>query len=373
MSYNKNDRIKFNNKMKFKTGSGGSKNLIYISNKYVFKIVPFEKKRSFEKIRKNKDQIEINNYKILTNEFILKNKTPHIVRYYDKYKMNITKIFNNCPTIKDILTKKKAFDNKNKTVCNLKKLYQNKLIKQVADVIVLEKCPDTIQDYLGKLIKSNKRNKYKLIAENIDIISFQVIFTLAIIQKKFPSFVHNDFFLRNIMGNIIKDKSNKYNKYNKYQFKNKTFYLPVNGLSIKINDFGDILCKPNMISSGILFKSREKNIPRINCKKCDIFNFFHDFYYGQDKGAKCITTLMKRKSKKNKNYIKSIFKKYIDIKLIDKINKINKNIFDRTWFIGDIQFLKKIVKTPEEYLNSHIFDKYRKLPKNGIIINSYNK
>ena len=39
--YTTNDRIKFNNKMKFTGGDGGSRNVIYISGKYVYKIIPY--------------------------------------------------------------------------------------------------------------------------------------------------------------------------------------------------------------------------------------------------------------------------------------------------------------------------------------------
>ena len=44
---------------------------------------------------------------------------------------------------------------------------------------------------------------------------FQIIFTLAIIQEKYPSFVHHDFFLRNILGKIIYEyEDNDYAEYN---------------------------------------------------------------------------------------------------------------------------------------------------------------
>ena len=36
-----------------------------------------------------------------------------------------------------------------------------------------------------------------------------------------------------------------------------------------------------------------------------------------------------------------------------------------------IPFLKKIIKTPKQYLNSNIFNKYTKITKNDIIINKY--
>lgn len=371
-NYNKKkDRIKLNKYMKFVGGSGGSKNLIYISKNYVYKVVPYYTKKSYQAKRSNNDQKEIEIYKILTDEFILKNKTPHIVGYYDNYKIKLSSVFDECPSLKEEFLKdnKKLFkDRIDKIKCQLKKDYINKQIKKSADVVVIEKCPDTIQHFLSKIIASNNKNKYKELAQMIDIISFQIIFTLAVIQNRYPSFVHNDFFLRNIMGIIQKYKSNEYNE---YKFKNKTFYLPVNGLSVKINDFGLTLAKPNMISTEIFFKSDESNEDRLNCSKCDIFNFFHDFYDGADLGATSVKSMMKRKSEKNRKFIRNIFKKYINVSLIDKMNKANKNKIDWTWYINDIIFLKKIVKTPQQYLYSNIFNKYKKLPKDAVIINKY--
>ena len=172
------------------------------------------------------------------------------------------------------------------------------------------------------------------------------------------------------MGNII--SKYKPNSFNEYKFKNKIFYLPANCLSIKINDFGDVLSKPNMISTNILFKSIIINQDRINCQKCDVFNFFHDLYDGQELGSKSINSMMIKKSKENKSLIRNVFKKYIDVDLIDKINKDgNKNKLNWTWYINDISFLKKIVKTPKQYLNSTIFDKFTKKQKNAIITNKY--
>ena len=82
--------------------------------------------------------------------------------------------------------------------------------------------------------------------------------------------------------------------------------------------------------------------------------------------------MMIKKSKENQSFIRNVFKKYIDVDIIDKINKDgNKNKLNRTWYINDIPFLKKIVKTPKQYLNSTIFDKFTKKQKNSIITNKY--
>ena len=126
-------------------------------------------------------------------------------------------------------------------------------IKENADVIVIEKSPNDISKTILELLKTNKTNKFIELGKLIDRISFQTIFTLAIILDKYPTFVHNDFFLRNILGTI----ENKYemNEYVEYNFKGKKFYLHANGFYIKINDFGFDL------PEGSKFGSKVKTLP----------------------------------------------------------------------------------------------------------------
>lgn len=58
--------------MSFVTGSGGSRNLIYIGDKYVYKIIPNFKKGENDRVKLNHDQNEIKVYKLLTQLFVLK-------------------------------------------------------------------------------------------------------------------------------------------------------------------------------------------------------------------------------------------------------------------------------------------------------------
>lgn len=242
-------------------------------------------------------------------------------------------------------------------------------MKKDADVIVIEKASNTITNEMVRILKSKNKNKYIELVNFINRVSFQIIFTLAIIQDKYPSFVHNDFFLRNILGTTEKHEVVDYIEYN---YNNKKYYLPANGFSVKINDFGYTLSKPNMISTAILYNDHTiGGMPNLDCNKCDIFNFFHDMYDGGDLGAKSTMTLMKQKSKKSKKLIRNCYKKYIDVTIIDKINKINKKGLDRTWSVKNIDFLEKTIQTPHEYLNSNIFNKYCKLPTNYNIVATY--
>ena len=99
-------------------------------------------------------------------------------------------------------------------------------------------------------------------------------------------------------------------------------------------------------------------MPQIDCKKCDIFNFVHDFYDGQNLGAICIALLNKKSSKKQR-VIRNVFKKYIDVKVIDKANSVNRQKLDLIWGIKNIQYLENTVLTPDQYLKNKTFSKYQ--------------
>ena len=65
--------------------------------------------------------------------------------------------------------------------------YRRGLLKKTADVVVMEKCPLSIDKYVAKILKSTSYYKYDDLREFIDRVNFQIIFTLAVIQKKYPS------------------------------------------------------------------------------------------------------------------------------------------------------------------------------------------
>ena len=260
-------KIKFNPSMKFMGGDGGSSNIIYIDSKtnYVYKIVPYFYKHPLFKYRQDNDQKEINVYKLITVNVLLKNYTPHIVGFYFNYKTPITSIFGKCPTLKEQYNKKQK-DKYKTNICKLKYIYSHKMIQKYADVCVIENCKDNITEY----IKNNKKN----IVEIIDRILFQAIITLAILQEVFPGFTHNDFFIRNILG-IIENYPKT--EYIQYIYKDKHFYIPANGFYIKINDFGFTLSN-SMISTNKLKVSKSFMIII-----CFINNpYFHVIYFNYE-------------------------------------------------------------------------------------------
>lgn len=341
-------------------GSGGSHNLIYVGDSHAYKIVPFYYKRSIHVKRPNHDQKEILFYKKLTNEFIRTGKTPHIVYHHGQYTTQLSPILKKNIKIEDLyFTKHTKFQFE---LVNMQFELKNGQLKDTADVIIMEKCPLTISKYIEKHLKLN------IIPTILNRIIFQVIFTLAVLQDKYPSIVHNDLFLRNVLAR----EETKYDKNDvvEYNFGKYKFYLPANGIYVKLNDFGDLLDgKSFMTTKAHNVNERLVRPPSINCKKCDLFNFLHDLYDGKNMGGTSCMTIAK--TKKMKLTMRDTIKKYIDVSTIDKINKHSKNLLDITWSVYNIPMLRKLLKEPAEYMP--VMSRLHKFQKNMNIIKRYNK
>lgn len=339
-------------------GSGGSNNIIYVGheksnkdNKFVIKLIPRYKIKMY-KIQPNGDQNEIKFYTLFTNNFVLKNKTPHIVTMYNYSKCDdIKKIITfKCPTMDEMLHKRhndfiERFcmnDNKQHTLLNK------------CNILMLEYCPINLSDYVDNIFK--KKN----LIDKLHEIIFQIAFTLSVIRDKYPTFYHRDFFVRNILGHI-EDRYEK-NDYVKYVYHEKVFYLKANGFISRINDFGMSIMKDIKNST---IKTN------IKYNKSDFFNFLYDLYDGNNLGS----TSLKKMAEGNKikfSLIRKYFKKFMDMKKLDKMIKINKNIIDWNWNIENIKSLRSIIKTPEEYLLDGTFSEFMELPTNGKVIKIYN-
>lgn len=369
------------------TGSGGSNNIIIINNDVALKIIPNFKKFKLSKIKQNNDQKEIEFYKFFTYEFILPEITPHIVGYYTNYKLyDITELFpKKCITPSQwLLTHPKKINETTKFLCDLKREYNLNMINMVADVVVLENCNLTIEKEIIKILntKTRSHNKYDLLYEFIDRTIFQFLYTFAQIRKKYPKYIHNDMFLRNVLG-IYENKYND-NMYVEYIYDNTSYYLPANGFYIKINDFGYSL-NPPYITSTILDMGKanpEFMQFQIDDPKRDIYTFLYDYYDGSGLGHRSINQILeqiyekktadkKKKMEKIKINTKKIFKKYIDVKLIDKIHKHNRNNLNNIWNIKNYPILQNSVMLPDMYFKKRVFDKYTILPNNAIIIKKF--
>jgi serine/threonine protein kinase len=94
---------------------------------------------------------------------------------------------------------------------------------------------------------------------------------LAVIQKKYPGFRHNDLKANNVLIQKI-DMRNKNNKF-KYKINDKDYIVPNIGIQIKIWDF-DFACIPGIVENAKVNTSW--------CKKINIVperNRYYDVHY----------------------------------------------------------------------------------------------
>jgi len=358
------------------SGSGGSNNLIILNDDYVLKIIPKFIDKKLKKQRNN-DELEAEYYKTFTDNIILKNKSPHIVGIYKKYTLQDIKFIfpTKCISLDEkIKSPSEKRDYNVERLCDLKKCYYRSMIEKKASVLVLENCPTTIGEQIVNILKSkDKANLHKNLINIIRRVIFQIIFTFAIIQDSYPDFIHNDLFLRNILA--VNDISFESNDYVQYNYKNKSYYLPANGIYVKINDFGYSL---NIAKNSSLIDEINNDInPNFELKnnKRDIYTFLRDLYDGPGHGSRSIIALLDLHIKnkiKRKNLLGLVRKeigKFFDYKTIDKLNK---NLLDWTWSIGESKILMNSVKKPNEYFQNNSFDNYNKLPYNGRVVKIYN-
>lgn len=362
-------------------GSGGSDNIIIIENDIAMKIIPI---KINNKIKNDKDTMEYKFYEIFYDKFLKTNITPHIVGMYKKYKINITKFFPNdctknvkkscCPTLDDIIMGKKITYVENH-LCSLKNAYGKKIIHKTADCLLLENCPTNISNEITKILHSNDNHKHKILLINnlLYRVIFQIIYTLAQIQKYNNNFIHNDLFLRNVLG--TNDYNYKDTDYIEYIFNKQSYYLQANGLYIKINDFGYALnlgtIKTSLIDD-INTSLVANSLFELKNNKRDIYTFLLDLYSGSNIDGDSIIKLINDNIPKqyiniyNKNTSK-IINNFINLDVIDKIIKNNLNILN----ISESKLLLSSVKIPKDYFKTSVFNMYKKLPNGCTIIKTY--
>jgi hypothetical protein len=167
---------------------------------------------------------------------------------------------------------------------------------------------------------------------------FQIIHTLAVIQKEFPDFRHNQLIPKNVML-YLKKNSKSYTEYE--GFKDDKFYLPNEGFDIKITNFENSIIPKHYG----LFNAKDNNIKfsdKLN-PYYDLFTFLNDLLEGMTK--------MSRYNNSCDNKTKLFLDKIIPPQIRGLDNKnFNKNI---------------IIAQPFELLYDSFFDEYRKKPENN--------
>lgn len=172
------------------------------------------------------------------------------------------------------------------------------------------------------------------------ILLFQIIHTLAIIQKEFNGFRHNNLILKNIII-YLKNKSNTFSEY--IGFKNDhndIFYLPNSDFDIKITNFEHATI-PKFYG--------HFNYNNSNIKFADKHNPYYDLYTFLNDLLENTTILT------DKNNCDPVTKKFLDKIIPPHIRGLNEN------FNKNI-----IIVSPSDLLYDKYFDEFRnKPPKNN--------
>jgi len=311
----------------------------------------------------------------------------------------------------------KEKENINDIICQYRKIgneyinywFRPRVLEKEFDLCYIEYCPTSIDKEFRKLISKacdiDKKQEY--ISTFLHRVVFQFMFTMCAIYEKYPTFVHNDCFLRNILAiNETQYKSNDYVEYivtrknGNEVISTKSYYLPANGICIKLNDFGYSFAMPEL-GDKLSFAEKTHSARFItdtvkapaftntNKHKSDIWNFLFDLYNGQNFGASSCTSIIKQsklsagdKAKLNQ-VVKLTLHNYVDTDIVDKLKKDKQySPINEIWNIVNIPQLQQAIQYPENYfINDFNFknfqcmtitddnkkDKGNVLPKRNII------
>lgn len=368
----------------FAFGHGGSSNLIVIvedkqNTKYAIKIIPKENLDN-EIIKKNAAQLEIKFYQFFKKKFILTDKAPHFVNIYGHTKCDIKKIFNKLGlspknlTDEELLTQKITMKSEEMYAYDTLYRIKQKMLLEEADVLLLEFCNFELQNMMEYFFESISHNGIKIVDIFLDLLNrilFQIIFTLAVVKYNYPGFLHRDLYVRNILMSDINNYHE--NEYFAYYYEQRIYYLPANGLFVKINDFDRAIIVDELVPTDYLLEKFKKINPM--SKKNDIFNLLHDIYDGATFATSNIIQLSKKYKLARSELLPIIafIDRFIDTKIIDEINSINRQKLEFTNDITGIKILENSIKSPHEYLTQNYFEIFQELPKNGKIVKHYNK
>lgn len=360
---------------------GNSAFILFINNKsnskekYVLKLFPHPKRRIENELSSfNTFDLEIKFNEFFTKKYLLKQKTPHIIGMFDHIKCSnlpkFIKKLNACINLVDQLNNN--YVESYPSYCELIKQIESGIIDKSYDMMILEYGGVDIYKYLSMMANFLNITSHEVhdtqpfdvealihkFVNILDRILFQFIFTIAVIKKTHPTFTHGDLYPRNVVIQNI--ESYQDNEYVAYHFNNEIFYMPCNGSHLKIFDF------EHSRLSGI------SNIASDVTKYLllDEFDDFTDIY----------NFIVNLRTKINEIMISRPYW----IKLYDRINDfIDINFVDQSIeaikyfseFMGknNLNAVRSTVKPAAEYLNSDIFDNFKKKPKNAVIIKHYNK
>jgi len=222
---------------------------------YGVKVVAYSKKDSYGDLNlcDRPENAEILMLKLLS-EFVLNGQTPHIVLPIGSFNTNIAPFVKLAKTY----TESKKFDS------FLEKYHKNEYFNDVSILISEWANGGELLEYIKDNYKTMKVKEWR-------VIFFQILSVLAVIQKKYPAFRHNDLKPNNILVQIS-ELNNKNLKF-RYVINGFEYYVPNIGVQIKLWDF-DFACIPGIIENS---KVDAEWTDKINIKPEQ--NRYYDVHY----------------------------------------------------------------------------------------------
>jgi hypothetical protein len=195
----------------------------------------------------------------LLSYFVIKIKTPHLVLPIYSFNTSITNFVNIPKSIVNIEDERNDIYKK-----FIKKYYKGEFENFVSVLISEWYNGGDLLDYIRK----NYRN---MTTKIWTIIFFQILFTLSVIQQKYPTFRHNDLKANNILVRITNNEND--NRTYKYSIAKTMFEIPNINLQIGIWDF-DFACIDGIIENNKVNSDWTKKI-NISKKR----NRYYDMHY----------------------------------------------------------------------------------------------
>ena len=317
--------------MYIKSGSTGHafKGMIYSGGKrinYGIKVTAYPRKKKYGYITNlnRPENVDVVILEILSE---LSDLTPHLMTPYGSF-------FSDIKPFTDLQIKK------NKKFDEFKENYQNNVYHNKVSILLSEWAyRGDLHEYMKETIVKNKT----LDPRFFKVVLFQLIYTLAVIHKKYPSFRHNDLKLNNI---LVQKSVGKKKKRMQYTFdESLVFEVPDIGIMIKLWDF-DFASIDGVVHN---LKILNKWTQNINIKPTQ--NQYYDIHF-------FINTLLKTSvfhQFLEKNMVEEDVLAFIDDVVPEELREHSDNNTVSGRLMTDVQHM-----TPHDILrNNRFFDEFR--------------
>lgn len=188
------------------------------------------------------------------SSFVVQGETPHIVLPIGTFNTSIKPFL--CLTEHNIVTHKRYHD-------FIQRYNSGEFYNQVSVLISEWANGGDFLDYVRKNYESFQLIHWK-------VFFFQLLSTLAVVLRKYPSFRHNDLKANNVLVHRI--ESHRKSKH-KYMVNGVRYTVPNIGVQIKLWDF-DFACIPSVVDNS---KVSAKWTSNINIKP--VRNQYYDVHY----------------------------------------------------------------------------------------------